>query len=92
MAGPPPGVVDQRVVRHAEEPAPELAFRPVVGLDLAEQLDEDVLDDVIGIGLVQALLAQEGEQHGPVNGVELAPPFGILLANADDDRNSRVRV
>jgi hypothetical protein len=57
-------------------------------VDLAEQLLEDVLD----IGLLQVLLAKESEQHGPVDGGEFTPTVGILLANPDDDRSAGVRI
>ena len=90
-AGQAAGMVDERVVRHAEKPAPEAAFLSVVGVDLAEQLHEDVLDDVIGIELFQALLPQMSQQHRPVNAIELTPALGVLLANPDDERDESLR-
>ncbi len=72
VGGLSPRLVDQRVERQAEQPGAELAPCPVERVDLSEQLHEDVLDDVIRIGLVETLLAQEPEEYRPVDGVELA--------------------
>ena len=72
------------LMRQAEQPGAELAPCPGRYVsNLAEQLHEDVLDDVIRIELVETLLAQEPEEHRPVDGVELAPSFGVLLADPD---------
>jgi hypothetical protein len=49
-----------------------------VGLNLGKQFDEDVLDDVVGVRVVQALFAQESQEHRPVDGVELVPPLEIM--------------
>ena len=84
-------MVDECVVCHAVKPAPEAAFLPVVGVNLAEQLHEDVLDDVIGIELFQALLPHVRHQHRPVDRIELTLALGVLLANPDDERDESLR-
>ena len=64
-AGQPTDMVDEGIVRHAEEPAPEPTFRPIVGVNLAQQLHVNLLDDVDGVGLGKACFRRYSISIGP---------------------------
>ena len=73
--GPPPAIVDQAVVGDAEDPAPQGGAVAAEAMDVARDLQEDLAQQVLGLGCT--LRPQVAEDRGRqraigVSRVELA--------------------